>query len=65
MKRLGHDFYDVVTGEEVSYYLDGLGREWLSTSPWAGFRMKSNMTFRRHIQGVCDTIEYFTKEEQK
>lgn len=58
MKRLGYDFTDVVTGEEVCYYLDAFGREWLATSPWSGFRMKSKMTFKQHIQGVCDTIEY-------
>lgn len=63
MKRLGYDFTDAVTGEAVCYYLDGYGREWLATGAWSGFRMKSNMTFAMHIQGVCDTIEYLSQPD--
>ena len=42
MRRDGFAFTDVVSGKSVCYYLDTLGRRWLSTSPWARFRVEAS-----------------------
>ena len=39
MKYVGHAFYDRIGGEQVNYYRDSLGRNWMATSRWALFRV--------------------------
>jgi len=39
MKRGAHCFFDRVIGEDVFYYEDRLGREWIACSAWALFRV--------------------------
>lgn len=53
MKRGPHVFRDRVSGEEVFYYTDKLGREWLACSSWAPFRVKVPVPkYVREILGV-------------
>ena len=39
MKYVGHAFYDHIGGEQVNYYRDSLGRNWMATNRWALFRV--------------------------
>ena len=37
----GFAFRDVVSGREVRYYTDRLGRHWMADNgPWSGFRVR-------------------------
>jgi hypothetical protein len=40
MRLVRYAFTDVISGEQVNFYLDRLGRPWLATSPWSLFRVK-------------------------
>ena len=40
MKYEGCAFIDCVSGEEVNYYTDTLGRKWLANHAWSLFRVK-------------------------
>lgn len=42
MKREGCAFIDIVSGKEVNYYTDTLGRKWLANSAWSLFRVERN-----------------------
>lgn len=41
MMKVAVAFTDVVTHEQVYYFLDKRHRLWLATSPWATFRVPS------------------------
>jgi hypothetical protein len=40
MKYEGCAFVDQVSGKEVNYYIDTLGRKWMANYPWSLFRVR-------------------------
>jgi hypothetical protein len=48
MKRGAHAMVDYVTGEDIFYFTDLLGREWLATSAWSMFR--ATVPVPKHIR---------------
>lgn len=39
MTRLGHAFVDCVSGDDVHYWRDKFGNEWMAKGPWSLFRV--------------------------
>lgn len=42
MKRTKNSFRDIVTGEQVYFYKDTYGVEWMSTYPYYPFKFRVN-----------------------